>query len=115
MPLFIGGGDNGAGTPMIAFGDHQPPRDRADAAFHQTRVLIKDMTVDPGVAQLRLCPGQADDIIGSKQLSHAGTSACLVTSGRSPALYSPRCDMLAGLRRRKPRRVQGGPCGIGNR
>ena len=63
-----------AGAPMIAFGNHQPPRDRADAAFHEAGMLVEHEAVDAGIAQSGLRPGQADDIVRPKQLSHAGTS-----------------------------------------
>ncbi len=57
---------------MIALGNHQPPRDRADAAFHQAGMLVEHEAVDAGVAQPGLRPGQADDIVRPKKLSHAG-------------------------------------------
>ena len=46
--------------PMIALGDHQAPRDRADAAFDEAGVMIEHEALDAGVAQPRLRPGQAD-------------------------------------------------------
>jgi hypothetical protein len=35
---------------MIALGNHQPPLDRADAAFHQTRMLVEHEAIDAGIA-----------------------------------------------------------------
>src|ERR1043166_7157173 len=55
---------------MIALGDHQPPRDGADAALDQARMLVEHDALDPGIAQQRLGPGQADDIVGAQQLFH---------------------------------------------
>ena len=60
---------------MIALGDHQPPRDSADAAFHQARMLVEYEAVDAGIAQPGLRPGQADDIVRPKKLSQAGEPA----------------------------------------
>src|SRR5437763_1870530 len=62
--------NQGAGAAMIALGDHQPPRDRADAALDDARMLVEHEALDPGIAQQRLGPGQADDIVGAQQLFH---------------------------------------------
>ncbi len=60
---------------MIAVGDHQPPRDGADAALHQARMLVEYKAVDAGLAQSGLSPGQADNIVRPKELSQAGRPA----------------------------------------
>ena len=63
-------GDQGRGPAMIAFGNHQTARDRADAAFDEAGMMIEDKAVDAGLAQPDLSPGQADDVIGAQQLLH---------------------------------------------
>jgi hypothetical protein len=60
---------------VIALGDHQPPRDRADAAFHQTGMLVENEAGDTGIAQASLRPGQTDNVVRPKQLSQAGKPA----------------------------------------
>jgi hypothetical protein len=60
---------------MIALGNHQPPRDGADAAFDEARMLVEHDAVDPGVAQQRLGPGQTDDIVGAQQFFHRAPGA----------------------------------------
>jgi hypothetical protein len=60
---------------MIALGNHQPPRDRADAALDKARMLVEHDAVDPGIAQQRLGPGQTDDIVGAQQFFHRAPEA----------------------------------------
>ena len=60
---------------MIVLGNHQPPRDCADAAFHEARMLVEHKAVDAGIAQSGLRPGQADDVVRPKKLSHADRAA----------------------------------------
>ena len=60
-----------AGARVVALGNHQAPRDRTDAAFDEAGMMIEHEAVDAGVAQSGLRPGQADGIVGAKQLPHA--------------------------------------------
>ena len=62
---------------MIAFGNHQAARDRPDAAFDEAGMMIENHAVDAGIAQLRLRPGQADDVVGAQQLLHPPPSDLL--------------------------------------
>src|SRR4051794_31397098 len=75
VPFLVGGGDDRASARVIAFGNHQPPRDCTDAAFHEAGMLVEHEAVDAGIAQSGLRPGQADDIVRPKKLSHADRAA----------------------------------------
>ena len=71
---------------MIAFRNHQAARDRPDAALDKVGVMIEDKTVDAGVAQPGLRPGQADDIVRPKELFQVGKPVYSARLGRWPTL-----------------------------
>jgi hypothetical protein len=49
---------------------HQPPGDGADAAFHHAGVSVKHHSLDPGIRQNGLQPGQSNEIVGTYQFLH---------------------------------------------
>ena len=54
--LLAGRRERARGSLVVALGDHQAPRDRADAAFDEARVLVEHEAVDAGIPQQGLEP-----------------------------------------------------------
>src|SRR5579864_8880683 len=107
----LGGAQDSLGAAVIAFGDHQAARNGADIPVDEAGMMIEDKTVDPGVAEPGLRPGQADRVVGAEQLSHSGAD---ILRNPPPSALRPayvrhltRSVILCSLasRRVKPRKA----------
>src|SRR5215469_4369109 len=79
---FTGRDENRASVMVILPRHHEAPRDSANAALHQARVMIEDEALDTGIPQQGLQERQANSIVGAKQLLHRGGVGKSVNSMR---------------------------------